>query len=60
MIKFNENAEISLNTATTYTSSFLQSITDPFTKIFCDPWETKRNMAPLGSAIKQFTSLITN
>lgn len=45
MTKFIENAEISLNASTIYTSNFLRPITDPFAEMFCDAWEAKRNLA---------------
>lgn len=47
MRNFSENAEISLNASTTYSSNFLWPVTDPFAEIFCDAREAKRNMAPL-------------
>lgn len=60
MSKFNENAEISLNLKSKLWMCFLQPLTDPFTEIFCDPRETRRNMSTLERVIKQFTGLIMN
>lgn len=55
MSELSENAEVSLNASTVYTSYFLWPITDPCAEIFCDAWEAKKNLAQRNMALLERT-----